>query len=151
MNETKQIKIVIEVISEDNEVIKESLWAKDLGNNMCQIDNIPFYAFCYSCDDVVRIEKDSDQLYVTELVEPSGNSTIRLLFENDEILLRAKETIKQMDLESESSLTAKLLALNIPKNLNYGKIKEFLQKGENDGVWEYEEASISEKHQKDYQ
>lgn len=149
MDKEKKIKVIIEVVDEDNKVIKESLWATELANNTCQLDNIPFYAFCYSCDDVVKIEKISDQYYVTDLIGPSGNSTVRLLFDHEEDLLQAKENFKSMDLESESSLSAKLLALNISKDRNYQEIRDTLENGENDGKWEYEEASISEKHQED--
>lgn len=149
MDKKKKIKVIIEVVDEDDKVIKESLWAQDLGSNMCQLDNIPFYAFRYSTDDIVKVENISDQMYVIELINPSGNSTVRLLFETEEILLRTREILKSMALESESSLSAKLLAVNIPKSRNYQEIKKFLQKGEVDGVWEYEEACISEKHQGD--
>ena len=148
--EKKYIKVVFEVENEeDDEVIKESIWAIDLGDNTCQIDNIPFYAFYYACDDIVSIEEFSEQLYVKELITASGNSTVRLLFENEEELTEIKSELNSLSLESESSMSSKLLAVNIPKKILYSEIKNYLENGETKGKFQYEEACISEKHQED--
>ena len=64
----------------------ESVWAEEVGHDLYCLMNIPFYARGYAKNDIVRcaIRKhdrgDEEWEEVVELVEDSGNGTIRLLF-----------------------------------------------------------------------
>lgn len=142
------VKILFEVEYDENEIIKESVWAKRLDNNF-QIDNIPFYAYGYAYDDIVSAELHSGQLYVTELIKASGNSTIRILIQDTSIIKEVRTYLKEEGCDSEKSNVASLVAVDIPFNISYKKIKDFLENGEANEQWEYEEACISEKHRVD--
>lgn len=144
-----RVKILFEVEYDEDNIIKESVWASKLSDNNYKIDNIPFYAYGFACNDIVSTEEHSEQLYVSELVEPSGNSTIRLLFENIENISDVRDFLKENGCDSELSNIKSLIAVDVPANISYKKINEFLHIGELDGKWEYEEACISEKHQED--
>lgn len=130
-----------------NEFIKEGVWAIPTGIYY-KIDNIPFYAYLYSCDDIVEVELINNELIIKKLIEASGNSTVRLLFENKDYLFKIKEELNKLGCESESSENNLLLAVNIPKNIFYISIKNFLDNGETNNIFQYEEACISEYHQK---
>ena len=147
MTETNHEKIVFKFYDEDiNEQITESIWALKIGEYY-KIDNIPFYAYHYAVDDIVETITEDGDLKVNKLITASGNSTIRILFDDTRELDRIKEELDQMDCDSEISRNNKLLALNIPKNVSYKKIREYLDFMENNGDLQYEEACISEYHQ----
>src|SRR5262249_4817112 len=61
----------------------ESLWAKPLGDDLYQLDNVPFHAYGLNYGDVVRATEDSPELKpeIREVVRPSGHQTIRVFFE----------------------------------------------------------------------
>ncbi|MDM1072410.1 DUF4265 domain-containing protein [Empedobacter brevis] len=142
-------KIVFEYFDEElNQNIVERLWAKPFNGNYI-LDNIPFHIYLYSCDDVVSVKEKNGELFIDRLIEPSGNSTVRLLLNSVEDLESIKKELNELGLESESSSEGKLLAVNIPKKIMYNAVRDYLINGEEEGRWQYEEASISENHQKD--
>lgn len=145
----KRVKLLFEVEYDDNNIIKESVWATELSNNNYQIDNIPFYAYGYAFKDIVSAEKQSEQLYVSKLVKASGNSTVRILFQNIDNIKEVRNYLKENGCDSEQSNVDSLIAVDIPVNIFYKNIKEFLDNGEIGEKWEYEEACISEKHTND--
>jgi hypothetical protein len=141
------IKVIFNFFDESiEEYTKEGVWAKKI-DNYYQLDNIPFYAYLYSCDDIVEVEEIENELIVKKLIKPSGNSTIRLLFEDKETMFKIKEEIIQLGGESESSINNLLLAVNIPKEKDYLSFKEYFEKGEDKNLFQYEESCISENHQ----
>ncbi|WP_332452947.1 DUF4265 domain-containing protein [Chryseobacterium aquaticum] len=145
----KYIKVLFEVQYDEDYIIKESVWAFKLNDNKYKIDNIPFYASGFACNDIVSAEEHSEQLYVSELIEASGNSTVRLLFQNTNDIKEVRKFLKDNGCDSEQSNVDSLIAVDIPFNISYKGIKEFLDNGEANEKWEYEEACISEKHQLD--
>ena len=72
----------------------ESMWAEPLGNDMFQIENVPFYAYGLNFKDIVRATSDSDELKpeIRELIKPSGHRTFRIFF-NKEINREQQEII----------------------------------------------------------
>lgn len=148
MNKNK-VKLLFEVEYDEDNIIKESVWAIKLDNGNYQIDNIPFYAYCYADEDIVTAEENADQLYVQDLVKPSGNSTSRILFQNNDNVVETRNLLKKMGCNSKVSNVDSLIAVSVSLNINYKDVKHFLDEGENEDRWEYEEACLSEKHQED--
>lgn len=137
--------LVFEDLESDERII-ESVWAKKLGKNF-KIDNIPFYAKSVALEDVFSVKKIDGDLYANELVEESGNSTVRLLFFNAKDVADARKfLVEELNCESELSNLNNLIAVNIPKEIDYGKVKSYLEKGELANLWEYEEGCISKNH-----
>ncbi|MGB1217863.1 MAG: DUF4265 domain-containing protein, partial [Saprospiraceae bacterium] len=53
--------------------------------------------------------------------------------------------LKELGCEFELGFK-KVLAVNIPDEVNYNPIKNYLDKGENKGTWEYDEGCIAANH-----
>jgi len=141
-------KVIFSFFDETSkDYIKESVWAKPL-KNYYQLENIPFYTYLYSYNDIVEAEEVENELIVLKLITPSGNSTARLLFENKEVMFKIKEELIDLGCESESSSNNLLLAVNIPKDISYLKVKNYFEQGEDKDFFQYEEACISEHHRK---
>ena len=136
-------KIFFKFFDEDlDQTITEGVWAKKKGQYY-KIDNIPFYAYLYSTDDIVEVKEDNGELIVERLIEPSGNSTVRILFEEEQELDRIKVELSLLSCDSETSRRSKLLAVNIPKSVTYRNVINYLESIDN---LQYEEACLSEHH-----
>jgi hypothetical protein len=142
-----QCKLLFEVEYDENEIIKETVWAFVLGNNEYRIDSIPFYAYSVALGDIFSAEEEDGFLLAKNLVSPSGNSTIRLLFNNTAIIQATRAILEQnYGCESEISNVTNLISVNIPFDKNYKNISIFLQDGENLEKWQYEEGCLSDEH-----
>ena len=122
----------------------ESLWCRKQDDNYI-IDNIPFIAKRVALGDIVKAEYDQDDkaYYFDDFVEVSGNSTIRLYFENESMIEQIREQLNVFGCESEVFLARKIVAINISKAVDYRLIKQYLEKGEQNNLWEYEESCLS--------
>ena len=73
------VKIFFELDDDaHNEVGTESLWAQAQSNNLFKIDNIPFYVYGVSSDDLVEINVRDNNLFFSKVVQRSGHSTLRV-------------------------------------------------------------------------
>ena len=63
----------------------ESMWAVDLGDDLYELRNVPFYAYGLNANDVVRAIALAPDLKpeVTAVVRRSGHRTLRLFFKGD--------------------------------------------------------------------
>jgi hypothetical protein len=60
----------------------ESLWAEELGGDLFEIRNVPFFAYDLNFADVVRATSDAPNLKpeIREVVKRSGHRTLRVFF-----------------------------------------------------------------------
>jgi len=112
-----RVKILIRTKSEDGYPPEkwESLWAMPLGGKRFRIDNIPFYAKNLSCDDIIEVNKKGDELIFSRLIQPSENSTIRLVIYDlrDEKCIR--RSLLDLGCSIEGTGTPGLIAVNVPR------------------------------------
>ena len=135
-------KIVFEYYDSNQEYALESAWADKVGNYY-KLDNILFYAPGYSWGDIVKAEDRNGQLYVTGLVEESGHSTIRIIFYENESIQPTIEQLKKMGCDYEGSNITTLISVDIPPEVDYKNVKQFLDEGEKNDKWSYEESCLA--------
>ncbi|MCH8963512.1 MAG: DUF4265 domain-containing protein [Planctomycetes bacterium] len=58
----------------------ETLWAREAGEGLYVIDNIPFFVRGVSWGDIVSVEQSSNELLFKEVVRSAGHCTIRIIF-----------------------------------------------------------------------
>ncbi|MBG9376087.1 DUF4265 domain-containing protein [Panacibacter sp. DH6] len=132
----------------ENEFEKESLWCIKRGDNYI-IDNIPFIAKRISLGDTIKAEYDLEEgvYYFDDFVSVSGNSTVRLYFFKDVILIEdVRKYLNSLGCEGEIFLARKILAINVPSNIDYRVIKQYLDEGELQGKWQYEESCLAHEY-----
>ncbi|HZH76357.1 MAG TPA: DUF4265 domain-containing protein [Archangium sp.] len=120
----------------------EAMWVirRDEGY---EIDNIPFYVKELAQGDVVAGRQDESGLFwFSELVRPSGHSTIQLWFSHEEEVESVREALRQMGCASEVSDLPRLVAVDVPPDVPYEKVKAFLEQCEHAGRFEYQEACL---------
>jgi len=135
-------KILFEYEDYNGQYAIESAWANKVGENY-QLENILFYAFNYSFGDILEVENREGELYVVNLVRGSGHSTVRIIFYNkDDISSTLKELVK-MGCDYEGSNISALVSVDIPPEVRYDIVKEYLENGEQNNKWSYEEACLA--------
>ena len=138
---SEKIKFVYQ-IDEDSPFEIESLWADKIGEYY-QIDNIPFFAKNIAVGDIVSIEEDGGELFFDALVQASGHSVVRVLFNDAHQIKSFGEQIIKLGCSWEGNHIKTLISIDIPKNVDYSIVRNFLEEGENRGKWEYQEACIA--------
>lgn len=121
----------------------ESAWAIPIGEHF-QLDNILFYAKEFALGDIVNTEIRDGDRFVIGLVKESGHSTIRMLFENEDEISETRKQLSKLGCDSEISNIPTLIAVDIPPNVEYTAIRSYLELGEQEGKWSYEEACIAQ-------
>lgn len=120
----------------------ETMWAIKRDDGY-ELDNIPFYVKELALGDIVDARPDADgALWYSELIRPSGHSTIRLWFSREEDVESVREALRQMGCASEGSDLRRLVAVDVPPDVPYEKVKAFLDQGEAAGRFEYQEACL---------
>lgn len=141
----KHTKILFKHSAFDEESI-ESAWAEKVENGY-QLDNILFYAKNYSWRDIVSVDEVEGELFVTGLVQENGHSTVRMLLADASEVPKIRGELKELGCSSELSNMDNLIAVDVPPEVSYTNIRKYLDKGELEEKWEYQEACIASNHQ----
>lgn len=140
MSSHKKVRFEFENAEGGTEV--ESMWAIERAEGY-EIDNIPFYVKSIACGDIVSARADDrGQLCFSGLIKASGHSTIRLLFSREEDVGAVREELRRRGCSSEVSDICRLVAVDVPPEVNYEALKVFLDDGERDDHFGYEEACL---------
>jgi hypothetical protein len=135
-----KLRFIFESSAGENET--ETMWTLKREDGY-EIDNIPFYVKELALGDVVsaRVEVDGT-LWFSKLVRPSGHSTIQLWFSSEHDVQPVRDELKRMGCASEVSDLPRLIAVDVPPSVSYAKVKEFLDRQERAGTFEYQEACL---------
>jgi hypothetical protein len=122
----------------------EWLWAEPLGGNRFRVESAPFFAYGLSLGDVVRAAAPGDMPRVDRVESKGGHRTLRIALDPDwdvdrpEIQLVLGE-LRQMGCALDA-LPPKILALDVPPEVDVAAVVERLQIPFHDGVWIWEWA-----------
>lgn len=142
MADGSAVKVLFEVDDDDGGFLIESVWAtaEDEGY---RIDNIPFFARGFASGDLVAAEREPDgSLRCTKLVAASGHSTLRIAFEDAGDIQGIRHELRQLGCDSE--LGFGIVAVDVPPNVPYTRLREYLDARVADGVLDYEEACLGQ-------
>lgn len=118
----------------------ESVWAARLPDGTYQIDNIPWYTYDAACGDIVATQDVDGELFFSALVQPSGNSLVRVIVYNTNDIMDLHEQLQALGCKTE--LMGKLLAVHVPATASYAPIFQYLMRGQDGGRWTFEEAVL---------
>ncbi len=136
-----------------DEVTVETMWAEKIEpeNGIYKLDSIPFYGPLIATDDEFFAEYDESEQRLTyrKTTKHSGNSIVLILISKegfDKEIIR--EEFKSLNCKSEG-LNDSYFSMEILKSINYKTIQERLEELEKEGIIEYSEPCLSEKHRTD--
>ena len=138
-------KVVLVYKDVEGKIAEEKVWANPEGKNY-KIDNIPFYAPNLAFNDIVRVENDNGTLYFDDLVEPSGHSTIQIIFFKESEIKRVLYTLEQLGCHWEGMENQPYFAIDVPPNIEYKQIRFFLNSEFENKILDFKESCLSERH-----
>ena len=121
---------------------EEALWARPLGDDAYEIDDIPCCAYGLNCGDVVLATQDAPDLQpeVRSVLRRSGNQTLRASFcdqLSSEEQQRVIAALESMGTEIERA-TAQFVCINVPRASSLQAVRDYLVAQESAGALEYE-------------
>lgn len=122
----------------------ESMWAKPVRPGEYRVENVPFYAYDVSAEDVVDASPRDGVLTFTGVSERGGHSTYRLLLSdgistNDPRFLTYWTQLQSMGCSHEGA-NSRWLAVDVPPDADIYKVYSLLEEGQNQGVWSFDEG-----------
>ena len=124
------------------------MWAKPLGDDLFELQNIPFYSYEVNFGDIVHAVSDVPEHWPTmdRVVTTSGNQTVRVIFKNateeqKKCLLSQLNTAGANYENADSSL----YGVNIPPTADYDAICKLLDEALQEESFEYETCKEKDK------
>lgn len=126
----------------DEELATESVWAEK-ENNYYRIKNIPFFAPNISYDDLISVEEDEEELFFEDIIETSGNSTLQIIIYNKNDIADITKMIEHFGCDWEGSHLEGYISVNVPKEVDYTNVSEYLDKMLGMEKLDYKEACLA--------
>ncbi len=125
----------------------EWMWASLPGTGRYRIENNPFCAYGVSYHDIVSATPTPDgALHFCEIVERGGHSLYRVILgENATIgdFLGRWQPMEIAGCSYESNSTPEdVFSIDVPPDVDVYFVYAVLEKGFDDGLWDFEEASF---------
>ncbi|WP_454046936.1 DUF4265 domain-containing protein [Chryseobacterium sp. Marseille-Q8038] len=139
-------KVTVVYYDVNQEIAEEKLWIEKKNDLEYQIKNIPFFAPNLAYNDIISVDNDEGELYFEDLIRASEHSTIQIVFFNLESIKDVTNDIEKMDCSWEGIDNQHIIAIDVPKNVDYKKIREYLDKKLNSKILDYKESCLSETH-----
>lgn len=108
-----------------------------------RLEGIPLFAPCVSKGDIISVVEDGDELHFETVIDPSGHSTIQVVFFEDKYMETALRDLENMGCSWEASREKRLVGVNIPDDVPYSLVQHYFETGEEDSRWTYKESCLS--------
>jgi hypothetical protein len=139
---TARVKLEVPFSDSEGNTELETMWTVKRDDGY-ELDNIPFYVKALALGDVVSASTEADGgLRYSSLVRATGHSTIRLWFANENDVPPVRDELKRIGCASELSDLPRLVAVDVPPAVSYATVKAYLDQGEREGKFEYQEACL---------
>jgi hypothetical protein len=121
----------------------ETLWAERIDHRRFRLRNVPFFVFGVSVEDVVLARTSEDGVIEFEAVSiHSGHSTYRIMMSATASLAVVQQKwqgLEQLGCTYEQG-PGSLRAVDVPPRADIHEVYKWLEQGEHEGVWEFEEG-----------
>jgi hypothetical protein len=126
----------------------ERLWATPVGISLYRLENSPLYAHGVSYQDIVVAREDENKVLTFDRVQSrGGHSTYRALLNDTKTKAdfeRYWEPIAKLGCTYESSRDPEtVFSIDVPPTTDVYDVYPLLDKGEHDGIWEFEEGDCA--------
>jgi len=129
---------------EDGKFGEEDVWASSNGSNY-KVENIPFFTHNIAYGDLISVETEGNRLFFLDLIKASQHSTIQIVFFDLNSLNQLTSYVENFNCTWEG-MHGKYISIDVPPEVDYAKLKEFLETGLKENKWDYKEACLSATH-----
>lgn len=147
-NEEKRIPVKISYIIPEGQNYAgyiETLWAYSLGNQLYELQNMPFFAVHLNIDDIVFCDESADSLpIINRLIKWSGNRTLRVAFTDEATDEKCVDIIWELTKRNilHEIATYKGYMFTVESKNDYEWALNFLKEKEEEGLlWLYEQPT----------
>ena len=106
----------------------ETLWLKKLESGY-EVRNIPFFIENLAFKDLIQISKSDDELYeVEKILKRSGNSTLLVLIDDENIKNEVLFSIKKFGCRYETGILKGYYTINVPPEVDVDDLESILEK-----------------------
>jgi hypothetical protein len=127
----------------DGGIVSEGMWATSLGDGRYRLDNIPFFIYDVSYNDLVSAEDVEGILTFRLVVRSGGHSTYRVFHRDKAVATPAAldERLAALRALGASTEGAKrVTAIDVPPDADIDAIYALLEAGEAEDFWGFEEG-----------
>lgn len=144
---SQRVKVAFK-LGESHDAGVETMYAVLRDDGRFVLDNSPFYVYGISFCDVFNAYKEDGRYVFKDVFKHGGHSTYRLKLpvrcDHDDFLKAWKELeLLGCSYEGSDQGKSRLYSIDVPPEANVTAIYNYLQKMEDMGVWEFEEAHYS--------
>lgn len=120
----------------------EAMWARPLGDDTYELQNVPFYAYDLNFLDVVEARPSSPELKpsVLRVVRRSGHRTLRVIFPEatpGSKRIPLLDSLRDVGASLEGA-TNKVFAINVEPGGDYEAVRHRLDAWSKEGLLDYE-------------
>lgn len=141
-NQEHDYKIKLVYHDLEGNLATESLWAEREGEYY-RIKNIPFFAPNLAYNDLVSVENDEGELFFDALIEPSRHSTIQIIILDEKEFNKITNNLTKLKCDWEGSHLPMYISVDVPKEVNYQKVKQYLEDKHLEKKLDYKEACLA--------
>ena len=138
----KKIKLVYHDL--EGNIATESVWASK-EEDYYRIKNVPFFAPNLAYNDLVSVEDDDGELFFDSLINPSGHSTIQIIIPNQNDFEKITSDLTKLKCDWEGSHLKEYISVDVPKGIDYSKVKQYLERQHSENKLDYKEACLAHK------
>ncbi|QRE04063.1 DUF4265 domain-containing protein [Flavobacterium psychrophilum] len=142
MEKEKGIKVNFDYYDLEENLAVESVWALK-EKDYYRIKNIPFFAPNIAYDDLISVEEDEEELFFDDIIEASGNSTLQIVFFSEEDIKTVTNKLESFLCGWEGSHLKKYISVNVPKEVDYHVVKDYLNSMLDKNKLDYKEACLA--------
>lgn len=142
INKSGYSKIKLEYYDLDNKIAIESVWASKEGD-CYRIKNTPFFAPNIAYDDLINVEDDGGELFFDSLICPSGHSTIQVIILDEKEIEKITSDLVALRCNWEGSHLKGYISVDVPKEIDYKKVKQYLECKHLENQLDYKEACLA--------
>lgn len=143
-NRIKEGDYLIKLVYNDLEgnLSTEGVWAAKEGE-LYRVKNVPFFAPNLAYNDLISVEDDDGELFFDRLIEPSGHTTIQIIFFNHECFKYVTEDLTKFKCDWEGSHLKEYISVDVPKFVNYLEVRRYLKCKSEENILDFKEACLA--------
>jgi transcriptional regulator of heat shock response len=126
----------------EDKIAVENVWAAKEGEYY-RIKNVPFFAPNLAYNDLISVENDDGELFFDSLVQASGHNTIQIVIYNENELEEITKELVTLKCDWEGSHLKGYISVDVPKEIDYKKVKQYLENKFSEKKLDYKEACIA--------
>jgi hypothetical protein len=139
-------KMIFELTQDEDgypPVAAEGIWVEQVDTDLYRLDNIPFYSYGVSFEDVVHgTVNELGELVFVRLHQPSKRSTFRVIVHDQTQVESVRKEIETFGCATEVNKKQQLIAVDVPEEANIRLLLQYLMKSRDNQVCDFEEGVL---------